>query len=247
LDRGDDDGDDSLQGGVRRGKVKKDEPAAARVMVAKPNKKKAADGEGKEGKVGGDGEGGGGGGGGGSGNGEGGEVSVIGAVNAEALSAELRIPEAERKLKAKAAPSGQICISVRLVRDDVHKAPPNWTPLEAATFYMDSGRYDKAESFLDETLVEAERAWGGEHLNTATALHNLGVLYRAQRRYRMALKVAERSCDIRRVTLRHDHPDVLAARETLGIIYLHLLQYDDAAREVRRKKERALRYDYMQK
>ena len=60
----------------------------------------------------------------------------------------------------------------------------------------------------------------------------------------MALKVAERSCDIRRVTLRHDHPDVLAARETLGIIYLHLLQYDDAAREVRRKKERALRYDY---
>ena len=67
---------------------------------------------------------------------------MIGAINAEALSAELRIPEAERKLKAKAAPSGQICISVRLVRDDVHTAPPNWTPLEAATFYMDSGRYD---------------------------------------------------------------------------------------------------------
>ena len=134
-----------MAGGVRRGKAKNAEADnAPRTMVAKPNKKKAADGEGKEGKAGGDGEGGGGGGGGGSGsgNGEGGEVSVIGAINAEALSAELRIPEAERKLKAKAAPSGQICISVRLVRDDVHTAPPNWTPLEAATFYMDSGRYD---------------------------------------------------------------------------------------------------------
>ena len=62
----------------------------------------------------------------------------------------------------------------------------------------------------------------------------------------MALEVAERSCDIRRVTLRHDHPDVLAARETLGIIYLHLLQYDDAAREVRkegRKEGRACTCD----
>ena len=75
----------------------------------------------------------------------------------------------------------------RSSRENRYHAPPAWNTVQKAAFYIAAGRYTMAEPLLLNKLNQCEREVGCFHLNTARALHNLAIVYRAQGRYADAM------------------------------------------------------------
>lgn len=86
------------------------------------------------------------------------------------------------------------------------------------------GQFEKAEEMYQEWLSKTS-----DPLKRATYLHQLGVIKSGQQQYENALKLHTEAFNIRFEQLTdHDHPDIAASYSGLGLVYLHLNNYQRA-------------------
>ena len=90
------------------------------------------------------------------------------------------------------------------------------------------GRYADAEPLFKRSLAIREKALGLDHLNVATSLNNLAVLYGTQGRYADAEPLYKRSLTIYEKALGPDHPDVATSLTNLAVLYGTQGRYADA-------------------
>src|SRR5437762_11344774 len=77
-----------------------------------------------------------------------------------------------------------------------------------AETYRSKGRYGEAEAFYLRALAIAEQAFGPDHLEVATVLNNLGVVYKYLACFAEASRFYQRSLAITKRVLGQDHPEV---------------------------------------
>src|SRR5512139_3077500 len=70
------------------------------------------------------------------------------------------------------------------------------------------GKYTEATVIAEKSLEVAEKTFGSDNANVATALNNLAELYRWQGKYSEAEALYKRSLEIMERRLGPDHPDV---------------------------------------
>ncbi len=115
-----------------------------------------------------------------------------------------------------------------------------------AELYRDQGHYDEAEplylrslsiyeSIYEKKLGENyekqlgenyEKQLGENHLDVASCLNNLGLLYKFQGKYETAEELYLRSLSIREKQLGENHPDVALSLNNLGTLYDDQGKYD---------------------
>ncbi|HET8844116.1 MAG TPA: tetratricopeptide repeat protein [Ktedonobacteraceae bacterium] len=85
--------------------------------------------------------------------------------------------------------------------------------LQKAAAYLDGrSRYELAESLYQRALQIQERVLGPEHLEVATPLEGLAMLYYEQGKYRQAELLQQRALQIREQALGPEHPEVALSR-----------------------------------
>jgi tetratricopeptide (TPR) repeat protein len=82
-----------------------------------------------------------------------------------------------------------------------------------------AGRYAEATAIAKKALALAERKFGPENTQVATALSNLSAFYYVQGRYEEAEPPLNRALAIYEKALGPDHPDVAAAVNNLAMLY----------------------------
>jgi tetratricopeptide (TPR) repeat protein len=107
----------------------------------------------------------------------------------------------------------------------------------AGEYLRRRAQQDTALLLLQQALVLREQTLGADHLDVATILNSLAVLYRQRGQYREALPLAQRALLIREQALGPEHPQVAASLNTLSAQYSFQGQY----REAQPLVERALR------
>jgi tetratricopeptide (TPR) repeat protein len=85
--------------------------------------------------------------------------------------------------------------------------------VEVSTLY-DRGERERAVTVALRALQVAEQAVDPDHVDVATSLGDLAVLYEAQGRYVEAEPLHERALAIREEALGPDHPDVALSSTT---------------------------------
>ena len=124
-------------------------------------------------------------------------------------------------------------------------AGSEWDTLnqEAMELYR-TGKYDRGVLIARKALEVAEKNVGPNHLDVATSLNNLallyytqGRLYRAQSRYEQAEPLYKRALAIREKALGPDHPDVAECLNNLAELYRTQGRYAKA----KKLKQRAAR------
>ena len=84
------------------------------------------------------------------------------------------------------------------------------------------GDYAKAEPLYQRALKIFEKALGPDHPDTATALTNLAVLYRAMGDYAKAEPLYQRALKIVEKALGPDHPNTAhGPKQSGGAVLLH--------------------------
>jgi len=81
---------------------------------------------------------------------------------------------------------------------------------DLAVHYRHTGSYEKASYLHHRALAIAEQALGTDDPQTATILHQLGVLEHARGEFAAGERFARRSADIRLKTVGPDHPQLAA-------------------------------------
>jgi Tfp pilus assembly protein PilF len=110
-----------------------------------------------------------------------------------------------------------------------------------------AGKYSEAIPLAQRVLVAREGQFGPDHPLVATALNELGVLYRYQGRYAEAQPLFQRSLAIQEKVLGRDHPNVATALNNLAGLYSNQARYADAEPLYRRAlaiREKALGPDH---
>jgi len=87
---------------------------------------------------------------------------------------------------------------------------------EAADLHLQQGRYDEAESLLNEALAIAADAFGKDDLAVATLLNNLGVVHKYQGRFAEAVRAYRRALPIMVSVLGPEHTEVATLYHNLG-------------------------------
>jgi tetratricopeptide (TPR) repeat protein len=90
------------------------------------------------------------------------------------------------------------------------------------------GRYSEAEPFLLQALSIHEQQLGFEHLDTATSLYHLALLYRHQGKYTQAEPLFQRALSIREQQLGASHPDTAMSLYDLAVLYEVQAKYAEA-------------------
>ena len=85
--------------------------------------------------------------------------------------------------------------------------------------YRRLGVYDKAQPLLEQALVSDNAAYGGDHLDTAQTLHDLGVVLADKGDYLAAAERLEQALAMRRRLLGYEHADVAVTLSELGRVY----------------------------
>jgi CHAT domain-containing protein/Tfp pilus assembly protein PilF len=91
-----------------------------------------------------------------------------------------------------------------------------------------AGRYSEAIPLAEEVLAISEAELGPNHLDTATSLNNLALLYEAQGRYEDAEPLFQRALGIREAELGPNHPLTANSLNNLAKLYRAQGRYDDA-------------------
>ncbi|MCY1015049.1 CHAT domain-containing tetratricopeptide repeat protein [Pyxidicoccus sp. MSG2] len=89
---------------------------------------------------------------------------------------------------------------------------------EASRLYA-AGRYADAIVKGERALELREAALGGTHLDVASSLNTLAILFKAQGMYDRAEPLFNRSLAIREAALGKNHPDVAASLNNLALLY----------------------------
>jgi tetratricopeptide (TPR) repeat protein/CHAT domain-containing protein len=90
------------------------------------------------------------------------------------------------------------------------------------------GKYSEAIDLAEKVLERSEAIFGTDHLYTAVALGNLGVLYQAQGKSALAAPLLERALRIQETKLGSDDPKVATTVNNLASVYWTQGQYDAA-------------------
>jgi eukaryotic-like serine/threonine-protein kinase len=90
------------------------------------------------------------------------------------------------------------------------------------------GRYPEALELLERAVAERERALGPDHLDVASSVHSLGVLYNREGRFKEAIPLFERALRITEKALGPDHPDVAPILLQVGDAHYFLNEYPRA-------------------
>ncbi|MEM9454812.1 MAG: serine/threonine-protein kinase [Myxococcota bacterium] len=94
--------------------------------------------------------------------------------------------------------------------------------------YRSMGKYDEAESLLEEALAIQQEALGSEHPHVAETLSDLGTAYILTGQHEEARATLERALAIREQALGSKHPGVADSLNKLGVIYRNLGEYGEA-------------------
>jgi len=89
-------------------------------------------------------------------------------------------------------------------------------------FYRRLGVYDKAQPLLEHALASDNAAYGGDHVDTAQTLHDLGVVLADKGDYAAAAQRLEQALAMRRRLLGYEHADVAVTLSELGRVYQDL-------------------------
>ncbi len=90
---------------------------------------------------------------------------------------------------------------------------------EAATYLVEYGRYQQAESLLLTTLAVRQQILEANHPDTARTLNDLGELYLNQGKYQEAETLLQEALAIRQQALGEAHPDVAQTLHNLANLY----------------------------
>jgi tetratricopeptide (TPR) repeat protein len=99
---------------------------------------------------------------------------------------------------------------------------------DLAIHYRHTCSYDKASSLHHRALAIAEQVLGSENPQTATILHQLGVLEHARGEYAAGERFARRSADIRLKTVGPDHPQLAADLSVIAALLDGQGRHDEA-------------------
>ena len=94
--------------------------------------------------------------------------------------------------------------------------------------YQDLGRYNEAESLLEESLDLAKTLLDNNHPAIAAYKNNLASLYNVQGKYRQAEVLFMESLDIIKKLFGEHHPDVASVLNSLGNVYSSQENYNKA-------------------
>ncbi|HZZ73454.1 MAG TPA: CHAT domain-containing tetratricopeptide repeat protein [Pirellulales bacterium] len=92
----------------------------------------------------------------------------------------------------------------------------------------DQGQFDKALGVAKRAYAAAHQSLGDQHIDTATALNNLGYCYQELGDYKSAKTYYEQALAIRKVALGPKHPHVAISLNNLGYLYDQLGEYAKA-------------------
>lgn len=100
--------------------------------------------------------------------------------------------------------------------------------LDYADFLYDNALYNDAEIIYKRAIVMAEKLYGNNHVNTALAYNNIGMLYYNLDDYPQALTCFGKALTIRTTLLGAKHPDVATCYNNMGGIYRKQGYYTEA-------------------
>jgi len=143
-----------------------------------------------------------------------------GASGASAATAATTASASQRrqpllKAQAQAQPAAQVPAEVQ-----------DW--IKEINAFKAKGRDKEAAALQEKVLAWAERTLGPDHLDTATSLNILGLLYYSQGAYAKAEPVFQRSLAIREKALGPDHPSTATSLNNIAFLYYSLGIYAKA-------------------
>jgi CHAT domain-containing protein/Tfp pilus assembly protein PilF len=119
-------------------------------------------------------------------------------------------------------------VELRLATENdraLHEARKLYT--ESRKLYF-AGEYDKAEPLSQRVLAIREKVLEPEHLDIATALNNLALLYYARGEYAKAEPAYQHALAIREKVQGTEHPDIASVLNNLASLYLSKGEYAKA-------------------
>jgi tetratricopeptide (TPR) repeat protein len=111
---------------------------------------------------------------------------------------------------------------------------------------LGAGKFAEAIPLAERELAMLEMVPGSYDPDVATALNNLGLLYRKQGRYTDAERLYKRALAMQRKALRPDYPDIAISLNNLAALYDQQGRYADAEPLYKRSlaiRQKALRPD----
>jgi tetratricopeptide (TPR) repeat protein len=150
-------------------------------------------------------------------------LSVVALVNQAFPDVEFtRWTECERCL-----PHALIC--AQWIKQAQIVTPAAMRLLDQLGYYLTvRGHYSEAEPFLQQAMSLREQQLGVEHLDTATSLYHLALLYQKQGKYTQAEPSYLRALSIREQQLGPEHPDTATCLDDLALLYQEQGKYTQA-------------------
>src|SRR6266702_4348869 len=99
---------------------------------------------------------------------------------------------------------------------------------QAGWYLTERGRYSEAKPLLERAYQMSEQQQGAEHLDTASSLDNLALLYQAQGKYEQAEPLNQRALAICEQRLGSEHPLTAQSLDNLALLYLEQGKYEQA-------------------
>ncbi len=100
---------------------------------------------------------------------------------------------------------------------------------KAGNYLRERGQYSEAEPLLVQAYMIHEQHSGTEHLDTASSLNNLALLYREQGKYEKAESLYRRVLAVYEQHLDAEHPDIAKSLSNLALLHERQGKYEQAA------------------
>ena len=94
--------------------------------------------------------------------------------------------------------------------------------------YLNQGRYELSEPYLNESLAAFMEMHGEKHPYTLASMNNLAGLYRNMGRYEEALPLYTKCLAIKEIVLGEKHPETLSSMSNLAVLYYNMGRYEEA-------------------
>ena len=107
---------------------------------------------------------------------------------------------------------------------------------DSAKFFYDYGMYKDALSRYIHLIALRESIYGLDHSVTATAYHDIGVVYMNLCDYPKALEYNKKSLDIREKVLGQKHLETAESYNDTGLVYFHQGFYEKASELILKAK-----------
>jgi len=91
--------------------------------------------------------------------------------------------------------------------------------------YIDLGLYNEAQTQIERALALRYRVLGGQHRDTLTSMHKLGLVHWYQGEYALAEPLLARVLEVRRGVLGQDNPDTASVMNDLALVKLYRGDY----------------------